>query len=584
MANRYWVGNGGSWLDTAHWSATTGGASGASVPDYTNDVIFDANSFTTTGQQVIVNTTGVSDSTVSQCRTMTWTGVLHSPDLATGTGTQTLSIGYQGTGTTTYLTLDPNMTVSFTGTIGVGWSLIHNGIANAIGTVQIDTAGISMGCSLGFNGRNISSPGQTTNVTLLSNIDIDGQFSISWGDYALGTLTTNNYTISCGQFTVFMTSANVYTTVVNLGTSTITTETFNLDVTTVNGSTSNIILPGVGTGSFTIGAFSNTGSLQSVSISGICSPFYTNHKLTIDTLTFNAGATIKMYGSDITDVNNLIAHGILGNLVTIQGHGWGGSGQSTLNAIVSTSLINVDVKDSLASGIINFIDIDGINSGNNTNWTFPPVANFTASPLSGSSPLQVFFTDTSTENPTSWLWNFSIASSTSQNPDYTFINGGTYTIQLIATNAAGSDTETKIAYLTVTNPDQSLQIVELVGSDLTGDVQTLNVGKSDDSEPIYYELETQELEFANRALYKRIMDKLGVAALHASDSKIQFKLDEQDYKDILIGLSKRVNIATIPVCKAHYLTVRWSGSSTTKSAILEGFYLTNVKEEGILYG
>ena len=35
-----------------------------------------------------------------------------------------------------------------------------------------------------------------------------------------------------------------------------------------------------------------------------------------------------------------------------------------------------------------------------------PVANFTASPTSGTNPLTVTFTDTSTNSPTSWNWNF----------------------------------------------------------------------------------------------------------------------------------------------------------------------------------
>lgn len=52
MANRYWIGNGGSWSDTAHWSTTSGGSGGASFP-FTNDTAnFDTNSFSATGQTV----------------------------------------------------------------------------------------------------------------------------------------------------------------------------------------------------------------------------------------------------------------------------------------------------------------------------------------------------------------------------------------------------------------------------------------------------------------------------------------------------------------------------------------------------
>jgi len=44
MATRYWVGGAGNWSSTTKWSATSGGASGASVPTSVDDVIFDASS------------------------------------------------------------------------------------------------------------------------------------------------------------------------------------------------------------------------------------------------------------------------------------------------------------------------------------------------------------------------------------------------------------------------------------------------------------------------------------------------------------------------------------------------------------
>ena len=50
MANRFWVGGTGSWsaTNTANWSATSGGAGGASVPGGADPVFFDANSGTGT--------------------------------------------------------------------------------------------------------------------------------------------------------------------------------------------------------------------------------------------------------------------------------------------------------------------------------------------------------------------------------------------------------------------------------------------------------------------------------------------------------------------------------------------------------
>jgi hypothetical protein len=42
--NRFWVGGTGAWDDTAHWSATSGGASGATIPLAQDDVFFNASS------------------------------------------------------------------------------------------------------------------------------------------------------------------------------------------------------------------------------------------------------------------------------------------------------------------------------------------------------------------------------------------------------------------------------------------------------------------------------------------------------------------------------------------------------------
>jgi PKD repeat protein len=80
----------------------------------------------------------------------------------------------------------------------------------------------------------------------------------------------------------------------------------------------------------------------------------------------------------------------------------------------------------------------------------PPVADFSGSPTSGYAPLDVNFTDLSTGAPTSWNWDFGDGgTSTAQNPSYTYNDPGTYTVTLTATNAYGSDGETKTGYITV---------------------------------------------------------------------------------------------------------------------------------------
>jgi uncharacterized protein (TIGR02145 family) len=84
--------------------------------------------------------------------------------------------------------------------------------------------------------------------------------------------------------------------------------------------------------------------------------------------------------------------------------------------------------------------------------SLPPVAQFEASPLNGTSPLEVSFTDLSQNDPQSWLWDFGDgSSSTEQNPVHIYNAPATYTVSLTATNPQGSDTETKNGYVVVTS-------------------------------------------------------------------------------------------------------------------------------------
>ena len=62
-------------------------------------------------------------------------------------------------------------------------------------------------------------------------------------------------------------------------------------------------------------------------------------------------------------------------------------------------------------------------------------ASFTQNQTTGLVPLAVQFTDTSTDQPVSWLWNFGDGSaSTLQNPVHTYTTAGVYLVNLSASN------------------------------------------------------------------------------------------------------------------------------------------------------
>ena len=98
----------------------------------------------------------------------------------------------------------------------------------------------------------------------------------------------------------------------------------------------------------------------------------------------------------------------------------------------------------------------------------PPVTDFTGTPLSGTAPLDMVFTDASTNSPNAWAWDFGDGGTSNvQNPTHTYIDPGSYTVSLTAFNDGGSDNETKAGYVTVSGaaPRLSISGKDFIGED-----------------------------------------------------------------------------------------------------------------------
>ena len=81
----------------------------------------------------------------------------------------------------------------------------------------------------------------------------------------------------------------------------------------------------------------------------------------------------------------------------------------------------------------------------------PPVASFSANPLSGSAPLTVIFVSSST-NTTTHDWDFNgdgVLDASGTSVSYTYNDAGSYTVALTATGPNGVDTLTRSNYVTV---------------------------------------------------------------------------------------------------------------------------------------
>jgi len=86
----------------------------------------------------------------------------------------------------------------------------------------------------------------------------------------------------------------------------------------------------------------------------------------------------------------------------------------------------------------------------------PSQVDFIADKNSGKAPLTVKFTDQSTNNPTTWAWDFQndgTVDSTIQNPTFKYTQDGTYDVKLTVTNSAGTFFTLKKPFIVVSVAD-----------------------------------------------------------------------------------------------------------------------------------
>lgn len=186
MANRYWIGGSGTWAESAHWSDTSGGTGGLPIPTSADDVFFDANSFTATGQYMNIASS-------ASCRTMDWTGALYSPAF---TLNQALSVFG-------HLIFTQNMTLT-----GPGGRVIT--LAATGGTWNITTNGMIVGVSLTIGTGTTGTP--TWNLTDHLTLDWVNNKNLS---HVLGRLFTNGFNVICSTYSTATTTQRT----LNLGAS-----------------------------------------------------------------------------------------------------------------------------------------------------------------------------------------------------------------------------------------------------------------------------------------------------------------------------------------------------------------------------
>ena len=125
----------------------------------------------------------------------------------------------------------------------------------------------------------------------------------------------------------------------------------------------------------------------------------------------------------------------------------GSSSQNPLHVYTTSGIYQVSLQA---------YNADGYNSTRKAGYITVyarPVPYFIGTPRSGTAPLTVTFTDSSTNSPTSWNWSFGDgATSESRNPVHTYTTPGTYTVCQKITYDGGASIKISPNYITVNAP------------------------------------------------------------------------------------------------------------------------------------
>lgn len=290
MADRYWVGGSGTWDNaTTNWSATSGGAGGASAPTYADNVIFDslsnATGYTVTLGIGFVGTGSISGTTLTVTavtsgslavgstinynstsgKDPTSTGYIRGGTYITalgtgsgGVGTYTVSISQtvasqsiQATCACADITASAPVigVLAFAGaaaaTLTIYGSLLFAAanVTYAHGSETIfcaNTTGKTIttnGVTLGLSGKSLVFDGQGGGWTLGSALT--NSYGAPGMKFNGGTLNTNGFTVSSNQIY----SIGSFTRALNLGASSVSINsnlTFSSTNLTFNAGTSNI--------------------------------------------------------------------------------------------------------------------------------------------------------------------------------------------------------------------------------------------------------------------------------------------------------------------------------------------------------
>lgn len=346
MADRYWVGGTGNWSDTAHWSTTSGGTSGASVPTASDNAFFNNSSSTTTFT--------VTVDVASNCLNFDASGITSTTFKMTFSGT----VGFTVAGswinpTSAYYGGGYNGTVTFTATTS-GKTITSNGVALTNSGQLVIFNGVGGVWTLGSALTLTNGTLQFTNGTFDTSSAGNYAVTVSNMSFGAGTkvINFNGSTISTGGNPSLVNNATGAT--INSGTSTLTLTGVNPNLISAGFAFYNLSLTNMATGVINGSNTFNNITTSTQGSSGLAS------------LTFDYGANNIING--LLSVNSGASDPT--RRIFLRSSTVGTATTLTLNG--TASLTNVDFRDVTIAGTITK-PITGTslnNCGNNSNITF----------------------------------------------------------------------------------------------------------------------------------------------------------------------------------------------------------------------
>jgi len=200
--------------------------------------------------------------------------------------------------------------------------------------------------------------------------------------------------------------------------------------------------------------------------------------------------------------------------------------------------------------------------------TTPPTITFNAAPLSGTAPLTVVFTNT-TSGTATYLWNFGDGlTSTLVHPTHTYSQARVYTVTLAATGAGGSDVLTKSSYITVSTPGI---VVDFAAFPLSGPLPLLVQFLNNTTNASSYAWQFGDGITSTLPSPTHTYTAAGVytVTLTASDGVNTVPLTRTNY--ITVSEPLAANFGATPLSGTAPLTVTFANSSTGASAFVWEF-------------